>query len=37
MLFEPDTTTNQVWAMYAVWFAFIGVLLAVLFSGKKKR
>jgi|GEM_PF-2271438 len=37
MLFEPDTTTNEVLTMYAVWFAFIVVLLAVLFSGKKKR
>ena len=35
MLFETDTTTKQVLTMYAAWFAFILVLLAVLF--KKNR
>lgn len=35
MLFETDTTTQQVWTMYVVWFAFIAVLLAVLFSKKR--
>jgi hypothetical protein len=32
MLFETDTTTKQVLAMYGIWFAFILVLLAVLFK-----
>ena len=32
MLFEPDTTTQEVLTMYGVWFAFILVLLAVLFK-----
>ena len=35
MLFETDTTTKQVMAMYAAWFAFIIVMVAVLF--KKNR
>ncbi len=34
MLFETDTTTQQVLTMYGVWFAFILVLLAILFSKK---
>jgi hypothetical protein len=34
MLFETDTTTQQVWTMYGIWFAFILVLLAILFSKK---
>jgi len=34
MLFETDTTTQQVMTMYGVWFAFILVLLAILFSKK---
>jgi hypothetical protein len=32
MLFETDTTTKQVLAMYAVWFAFILVILTILFK-----
>ncbi len=32
MLFEPDTTTGQVFAMYGVWFAFILAILAILFG-----
>ncbi len=32
MLFETDTTTRQVLTMYGVWFAFILVLLAILFK-----
>ncbi len=32
MLFETDTTTEQVLEMYGIWFAFILVLLAVLFK-----
>jgi hypothetical protein len=35
MLFETDTTTQQVLTMYGLWFAFILVLLAVLFKGKR--
>lgn len=35
MLFETDTTTKEVLTMYAVWFAFILVLLAVVFKGKR--
>jgi len=31
MLFETDTTTQEVLTMYGLWFAFIIVLLAVLF------
>ena len=30
MLFETDTTTREVLTMYAMWFAFILVLLAVI-------
>lgn len=32
MLFETDTTTKQVLEMYGAWFAFVLVLLAILFS-----
>jgi hypothetical protein len=35
MLFETDTTTQEVMTMYGVWFAFILVLLAILFMGKR--
>jgi hypothetical protein len=35
MLFETDTTTQEVLTMYGIWFAFILVLLAVLFMGKR--
>jgi len=30
MILEPDTTTKEVLTMYACWFAFILVLLAIL-------
>ncbi len=32
MLFETDTTTREVLAMYGIWFTFILVLLAVVFK-----
>jgi len=32
MLFETDTTTQQVLTMYGLWFAFILVLLTILFK-----
>jgi hypothetical protein len=35
MLFETDTTTKQVMEMYGIWFAFVLVLLAVLFKRKR--
>ena len=35
MLFEPDTTTQEVLTMYALWFAFILALLFILFKGKR--
>jgi hypothetical protein len=34
MLFETDTTTQEVLTMYGLWFAFILVLLAILFKGR---
>jgi hypothetical protein len=37
MLFETDTTTQEVLTMYGIWFAFILVLLAILFKGMKSR
>jgi LPXTG-motif cell wall-anchored protein len=36
MLFETDTTTNQVLTMYGIWFAFIAALLVILFKGKNR-
>ena len=35
MLFETDTPTRQVLTMYGLWFAFILVLLAVVFKSKR--
>ena len=35
MLFETDTTTQEVLTMYGIWFAFILVLLAILFKGNR--
>jgi hypothetical protein len=32
MILEPDTTTKEVLAMYAVWFAFIIGLLMVVYK-----
>ena len=34
MLFETDTTTQEVLTMYGIWFAFVLVLLAIVFKGK---
>jgi hypothetical protein len=36
MLFETDTTTRQVLTMYGLWFAFILVLLAVVFKRNRR-
>jgi hypothetical protein len=35
MLLETDTTTQEVLTMYGFWFAFILLILAILFKGKK--
>jgi hypothetical protein len=37
MLFETDTTTQQVMTMYGIWFAFITTLVVILFKGNSNK